>query len=125
MSDWAHAVKTETEEYERQRAVHYAKVSDAETKADKLVAKDENPLTVWCPLRDQFISVITCSRMQSQTRILRKCKQCRCRHREADWSQRLTAARRKADPRDESLGYLKTETYRVSVLAGTKKRKKK
>ena len=123
MGDWGHAVKPETKERERQRAVHYAKVSDAETKADRAAAKAKYPLHVWCPLREQFIATITCARMQSQTRILKKCKKVHCAHKETPWSQRLTEARRTVDPKDESLGYLRTETYRITTFAGKKKKK--
>jgi hypothetical protein len=124
MSDWGYSVKSETKELERQRAVHYAAVSDASTKIDRAEAKAKHPLHVWCPLREQFIGTAVCARMQSQTRILKKCKRSRCQHKEVPWSQALTKARRKEDPEDESLGYLRTEQYRVySVLP--KKRKKK
>jgi hypothetical protein len=125
MEDWGHAVKPETKEIERQRAVHYAAVSDASTKADRVAAKAKHPLHVWCPLRHQWIDTVICARMQSQTRILKKCKRCRCQHKEAPWAQALTKARRKEDPNDESLGYLATEQYRVTTFITTKKRKKK
>jgi len=62
--------------------------------------------------------------MQSQKRVLKKCKQVRCQHKEVPWAQKLTEARRKEDPKDESLGYLKTEQYRIQTLI-KKKRKKK
>lgn len=125
MSDWGYSVKQETRECERQRALHYAAMSDATTKADKAEAKAKHPIIVWCPLREQFIDTVICARMQSQTRILKKCKRVRCQHKEAPWAQKLTEARRKEDPKDESLGYLRTEQYRVTTLIKKKKRKKR
>lgn len=125
MSDWGYSIKSETQEYERQRALYYAAVSDASTKADKAAAKAKHPLFVWCPLREQFIDTPICARMQSQVRILKKCKRCRCQHKEVPWAQSLTEARRKEDPKDKSLGYLKTEQYQVTMLIQTKRKKKK
>lgn len=125
MSNWGYSVKSETKEYERQRAAHYAAISDASTKADRAVAKAKHPLHVWCPLREQFIDTMVCARMQSKTRILKKCKRCRCQHKDVLWATKLIEARRKEDPKDKSLGYLKTEHYQIVSLIRKKKKKKK
>ncbi len=125
MSDWGHSVSSEDKANEKLRAAHYAAVSDATTKAGRAEAKAKHPLHVWCPLREQWIDLMICARMQSQTRISKKCKRCRCQHKKAPWAQKLTEARRKEDPNDESLGYLRTEQYRIVRLITKKKRKKK
>ena len=122
--DWSYAVPSETAEYERQRVLHYAAVSDAKTKQESDAAKVEHPLAVWCPLREQFIDTPICARMQSQKRILRKCKRVGCKHAGAPWAQSLTEARREDDPGDDSLGYLKTEQYRIMAVIKKRKRTK-
>lgn len=123
--EWGYSVPAETKEFKDQRVLHYAAVSDASTKVDRKAAKAKHPLFVWCPLREQFIDTPICARMQSQPRIARKCKRVRCQHLKATWAQRLIEARRKEDPKDESLGYIRTEQYRVYSLIQPKKRKKK
>jgi hypothetical protein len=114
--------KNEAREIERQRAARAAALSDATTKKLKAEADESHKLHVWCPLRDQFIDRCICARMQSQKRIRRVCVRARCKHTDADWAERLTAARRKDDPNDETLGYLKTEQFRVITTKAKRKK---
>ncbi len=115
----------EAAEIERMRAAQFAAVSDEKSKATRDEARREFPIDVWCALREQFISCSTCARMQTQKRIVSKCSRSRCKYMGSEWSEKLTKARRKDDPKDKTLGYLLTEKYKVMGGKKKKKRKKK
>ena len=117
MEEPAYSTPRERAELERQRVPYVGAMSDATTKKARQEVRDNpeiSPQHVWCPLRHQFIDTPICARMQSQKRIAKKCKRCRCRWKESWWAVRLTEERRKDDPQDLSLGYLRTEQYRVT-----------
>ena len=121
----AYSTPRERAEIERQKIAYVGAMSDAETQKARDVVKsdpDISPQHVWCPLRHQWIDTVICARMQSQKRILKKCKGCRCRWRESWWAIKLTEERRKDDPRDRSLGYLRTEQY---IITHTKREVRK
>ena len=116
--------KHEAAEIERMRAAQVAAVSDEKSKVKRDEARQLFPTDVWCLLREQFLSCSVCARMQTQKRIVSKCKRSRCKYMDAEWSEKLTKARRKDDPKDLTLGYLLTEQYRA-VLSNKKKKRKR
>jgi len=116
--------KREAAEIERMRAAQFAAVSEEKSKVKRAEARKKFPTDVWCRLREQFIGCSICARMQTQKRIVSKCKRSRCPSTGASWAEKLTKARRKDDPKDETLGYLLTAKYAVRA-AEKKKRKKK
>lgn len=80
---------------------------------------------VWCPLREQHIPILICSRMQSQHRIYKQCLRSGCRHVDADWAERLQKARKADDPKGESLGNIRTDSFKFRAAVKRKKRGKR
>ena len=124
METMAFTTPREAAELEKMRAKQFAAVSDVRAKAAKHQARLDNPTDVWCFLREQFIDCSICSRMQTQKRIVKKCKRGRCGHMGSSWSENLTRERRKDDPKDKSLGYLSSEQYQMPKAMKRKKKKK-
>ena len=113
----AYSTPRECAELERQKVAYVGAMSDADTKKARAAVKDDpeiSPQHVWCPLRHQFIDTLICARMQSQKRIAKKCRRLRCHWLKSWWSIKLTEERRKDDPKDESLGYLRTEYFSIT-----------
>lgn len=124
----AYSTPRERAEISRQKVAFVGAMSDAETKKARAAVKADltiSPQHVWCPLRQQWIDTPICARMQSQKRIVRKCKKCRCRWMGSWWSEKLTEERRKDDPKDHSIGYLRTEQYIVTQVKRKVRKKKK
>lgn len=126
--EFAYSTPRELQELERQKSAYVGAMEDAETKKARRAVEDDpsiSPQHVWCPLRHQWIDTPICARMQSQKRVIRKCKKCRCRWMDSWWSEKLMEARRQDDPKDHSLGYLRTEQYTVTRPKKKKGRKSK
>lgn len=114
----------EAAEIKNMRAAQSEALLEVRSKPKREEIRKQFPVDVWCRLREQFISCSTCARMQTQKRIVDKCFRSRCPNQDASWSHKLTKARRKDDPKDQTLGYLLTAQYTVSN-SNKKKRKKK
>ena len=117
--------KHEAAEIKRMRKAQADALLEHKSKAARDEARKQFPVSVWCPLREQFISCSTCARMQTQKRIIDKCFRSRCPSQDAAWSHKLTKERRKDDPKDKTLGYLLITQYMVANSDKKKKRKKK
>lgn len=120
----AYTTPREAAEFEKMKAKQFAAVSDVRAKPAKQQARLDNPTDVWCFLREQFIDCSICARMQTQKRIVKKCKQGRCASMGSSWAEKLTKERRKDDPKDRSLGYLSSEQYQMPKAMKRKKKKK-